>query len=161
MNNKIKVKITLILDNIRSSENVGSIFRTADAGGVERIYLIGITPNPVDRFGRLNPKINKASLGAEKNILWEHFENIGDVIEKLKKDDYKIVSLEQNENSIDYRDLKIKEKIALIAGNEVSGISAETQKQSDEIIEIPMAGDKESLNVSVATGIALFSILKK
>lgn len=155
------MKITLILDNIRSSENVGSIFRTADAGGVEKIYLIGITPNPVDRFGRPNPKINKASLGAEKNIPWEHFENTNEVIEKLKKEDYKIVSLEQNKNSIDYRDLKIKEKIAMIVGNEVNGVSIDAQKESDEIIEIPMAGEKESLNVSVATGIALFSLLKK
>lgn len=161
MNNKIKVKIILILDNIRSSENVGSIFRTGDAGGVEKIYLIGITPNPVDRFGRPNPKITKASLGAEKSIPWEHSENIIEVIEKLKKEDYKIVTLEQSENSIDYRDLKITEKIALILGNEVNGVSLDAQKESDEIIEIPMAGDKESLNVSVATGIALFSLLKK
>lgn len=155
------MKITLILDNIRSSENVGSIFRTGDAVGVEKIYLIGITPDPLDRFGRPNPKIEKASLGAEKTIPWEHFENITEVIESLKKEGYKILSLEQNEKSIDYRDLKIKEKIALIVGNEVSGVSMDAQKESDEIIEIPMAGDKESLNVSVATGIALFSLLKK
>ena len=155
------MKITLILDNIRSSENVGSIFRTSDAVGVEKIYLIGITPNPLDRFGRPNPKIEKASLGAEKNIPWEHFENITEVIESLKKEGYKIVSLEQNEKSIDYRDLKIKEKIALIVGNEVNGVSMDAQNESDEIIEIPMAGNKESVNVSVATGVALFSLLKK
>lgn len=155
------MKIILILDNIRSSENVGSIFRTADATGVEKIYLVGITPNPIDRFGRPNPKINKASLGAENTIPWEARDNIMEVLEKLKKENYKIVSLEQNEKSIDYRDLETKEKIALIVGNEVGGVSEVAQKESDEIIEIPMAGDKESLNVSVATGIALFSLLKK
>lgn len=155
------MKINLILDNIRSSENVGSIFRTADAVGVSRIFLVGITPSPIDRFGRENPKIKKASLGAEKNISWENAEDIEEVIKKLKKENYKIVSLEQSEKSIDYRDLKIKGNIALIVGNEVEGVSSKALRDSDEIIEIKMKGKKESLNVSVATGIALFSFLRK
>lgn len=149
----------LILDNIRSTHNVGSIFRTADAVGISKIYLVGVTPAPIDRFGRERNDISKVALGAEKNIKWEHIENILDIIGSLKKEGFEIVALEQSENSVDYKEFVAPNKMALILGEEVSGIEKETLGVCDSIIEIPMRGEKESLNVSVATGVALFRIL--
>ena len=149
----------LILDNIRSTHNVGSIFRTADAVGISKIYLVGVTPAPIDRFGRERNDISKVALGAEKNIKWEHIENILDIIGSLKKEGFEIVALEQSENSVDYKEFVSPNKMALILGEEVSGIEKETLDVCDSIIEIPMRGEKESLNVSVATGVALFRIL--
>ena len=149
----------LILDNIRSTHNVGSIFRTADAVGISKIYLVGVTPAPIDRFGRERNDISKVALGAEKNIKWEHVENILDIIFGLKKEGFEIVALEQSENSVDYKEFVAPNKMALILGEEVSGIEKETLDVCDSIIEIPMRGEKESLNVSVATGVALFRIL--
>lgn len=149
----------LILDNIRSTHNVGSIFRTADAVGISKIYLVGVTPAPIDRFGRERNDISKVALGAEKNIKWEHIENILDIIGSLKKEGFEIVALEQSENSVDYKEFVAPNKMALILGEEVSGIEKETLDVCDSIIEIPMRGEKESLNVSVATGVALFRIL--
>lgn len=149
----------LILDNIRSTHNVGSIFRTADAVGISKIYLVGVTPAPIDRFGRERNDISKVALGAEKNIKWEHVENILDIIFGLKKEGFEIVALEQSENSVDYKEFVAPNKMALILGEEVSGIEKETLGVCDSIIEIPMRGEKESLNVSVATGVALFRIL--
>ena len=152
----------LILDNIRSTHNVGSIFRTADAAGVGMIYLVGTTPTPVDKFGRKRKDIAKASLGAEETISWKYEKTIVPVISKLKKAGYAVVSLEQSPKSIDYKKagklLKGK-PIAIILGNEVEGVSQKALIKSDYIVEIPMKGKKESLNVSVATGIALFRLL--
>lgn len=153
------MKKYLILENIRSSENVGSIFRTADAIGIDKIFLIGITPRPIDRFGREQNKIAKTALGAEKTIDWEYIETISEVIQKLKSENIEIVSLEQSANSIDYKSYTLEKDFALILGAEVDGVSKEALEQSDVIIEIPMVGEKESLNVSVAVGIALFRIL--
>ena len=158
--NKIKKKeIVLILENIRSAENVGSIFRTADAVGVSKIYLVGYTPDPVDRFGKPQKGVVKASLGAEKSIPWEHHTTITSLIKKLKKDSFEIVSLEQSEKSIPYTKYTAK-KCALVLGNEVTGVSQKTLNSSDVIIEISMNGEKESLNVSVATGEALFQLIQ-
>lgn len=153
-------KIVLILDNIRSTHNVGSIFRTADGAGVSKIYLVGVTPSPLDRFGRERKDIAKVALGAEKKIEWEHKDKIEILLKGLKEEGYKIVALEQDQNSIDYKKFKPKFPLALILGEEVSGISKKTLNICDTIIEIPMMGEKESLNVSVATGIALYSILR-
>lgn len=152
----------LILDNIRSTHNVGSIFRTADAAGVGMIYLIGTTPTPIDQFGRKRKDIAKTSLGAEDVISWKYSKTILPVISKLKKAGYVIVSLEQSIKSVDYTKAAklLKGKpIVLILGNEVDGVSQKALEKSDYIVEIPMKGVKESLNVSVATGIALFRLL--
>ena len=140
----------VILNNIRSNENVGSIFRTCDAVGVSKIYLVGITPAPLDRFNRVNTGLTKASLGAEKSVEWEKIESLGEVIRKLNPTslklrgtkEFKIVGIEQDKKSIDYRDIKqsvaSREHLALVFGNEVEGLSKEDLKLCDEIIEIPM-----------------------
>jgi len=160
--------INLILDNIRSIHNVGSIFRTAETLGISKIYCLGTTPTPLDRFGNKRKDFAKVSLGAEDSLKWEHIES-GDVanneilnlIKKLKKEGYKIISLEQASNSVDYKDIKIKdiENVAIILGNEVDGVSKDLLKVSDVIAEIPMRGEKESLNVSISAGIFLYRLL--
>jgi 23S rRNA (guanosine2251-2'-O)-methyltransferase len=151
----------LILDNIRSTHNVGAIFRTADAINISEIFLVGITPCPIDRFGRPRQDIAKSALGAEKNITWHHFDNqtILDKILQMKKEQFKIVAIEQSGKSIDYKKISKTNKMVFIVGNEVCGLSADILNLCDVVAEIPMRGQKESLNVSVATGIALFRIL--
>lgn len=143
----------VICDNIRSLENIGSIFRTADALGVAKIYLCGICGTPP------NPKISKTALGAEKNIPWEYTKQTGRLIDKLKKQGIEVAALEQDKNSIDYAKYRPKFPIALIVGNEVKGISPKILKKCDKVIELPMVGKKESLNVSVAFGIAGYEII--
>lgn len=152
-------QIHLLLHNIRSTHNVGAIFRTADATGVKKIYVSGITPAPIDRFGRARPDISKASLGAEKTVEWESISDVKYLIKKLKKEKFQIVAVEQDKKSIDYRELKKKENILVIVGNEVDGVDKELLDLCDEIVEIPMLGKKESLNVSVATGVVLYSLI--
>ena len=152
-------KSVLILDNIRSEQNVASIFRTADCAGISKIYLCGITPCPIDRFGRIDKKISKISLGAEKTVAWEKCSDTISAIKELKKDGFQIIAVEQSEKSIDYKEVKPKFPIAIVMGMEVEGISKEILTHCDIIAEIPMRGQKESLNVSVATGIAVFKIL--
>ncbi|HBM46178.1 MAG: tRNA/rRNA methyltransferase [Parcubacteria group bacterium GW2011_GWF2_38_76] len=156
--NKTK-ELYLILDDIRSNFNVGSIFRIADCAGVRKIFLGGITPTPVDRFGRDNSELKKVSLGAEDTVFWEKVSSVSRLINKLKKDGFEIVSLEQSNNSIDYKKFKLKQNTALILGNEVAGVKKNILKSSDKIIEIKMKGKKESLNVAVATGITVFRLL--
>ncbi len=152
-------QIHLLLHNIRSTHNVGAILRTADAVGVAKVYFSGYTPAPIDRFGRSRSDIAKASLGAEKSVEWETVESPIELIKKLKKDKYTILSLEQDSKSIDYREVKLKNNTLLIVGNEVDGVEKDILDLSDEILEIPMFGKKESLNVSVATGIVLYSLI--
>ncbi len=147
----------LILDNIRSTHNVGSIFRTADTAGISKIYLVGTTPDPIDRFGRDQSDIAKTALGAEKSIKWEHLETTLLVLEKYPN--HFKVALEQSTNSIDYKTLIPKEKNIVILGAEVTGIPKEILDECDAVAEIPMSGMKESLNVSVATGVFLFRFL--
>jgi 23S rRNA (guanosine2251-2'-O)-methyltransferase len=149
----------LILDNIRSTHNVGAIFRTADAVGISKIYLVGITPAPVDRFNRPRADIAKSALGAEKTVPWQQVKTIAPLITKLKKEGYQIVAIEQSENSVDYKKIKVQKNTAFILGNEVSGIAKAVLKKCDVVAEIPMKGKKESLNVSVTAGIALFRML--
>jgi len=154
----MKKEIYLILHNIRSLYNVGSIFRTADARGVKKIYLIGYTPAPIDRFGKIRAEIHKTALGAENTVNWESYRNISTLLKKLRKEKIFLVAVEQNKKAINHKSLKARFPVALIFGNEVAGISQKILKKCDKIVEIPMHGKKESLNVSVAAGIILFSI---
>ncbi|MDP6571544.1 MAG: TrmH family RNA methyltransferase [Patescibacteria group bacterium] len=153
-----------ILHNIRSNHNVGSIFRTADAAGIEKIYLCGITPTPIDRFNRENTALTKVALRGHKYVDWEHTKSITKLLHTLKKDKYTIFAIEQSKKSKSIYNIKLTKtkakKTALIVGNEVKGLSASILKRSDEIIEIPMHGKKESLNVSVAFGIVIFQLIK-
>jgi 23S rRNA (guanosine2251-2'-O)-methyltransferase len=155
------VDTILILHNIRSVHNVGSIFRTADAAGVAKIYLTGYTPTPLDRFSRERKDFIKVSLGAEKSVLWESAAQLTPVLKKLKKDGYEIIAIEQSAKSTSLFEYKAAGKpVAVIMGNEVLGISTQSLQYADHILEIPMHGKKESLNVSVAAGIALFEIIR-
>jgi len=155
-------KCVLVLDNIRSVENAGSIFRTAEGFGVSKIILVGITPAPRDRFGRKRNDFAKVSLGAEDLISWEQESNIKSRILNLKSQGFHITALEQHQNSIklgSYEANKL-DKLVLIVGSEVDGVSKEALELADSIVEIPMMGEKESLNVSVATGVALYHLNK-
>lgn len=143
----------VICDNIRSLENIGSIFRTADALGVKKIFLCGISGQPP------NHKISKTALGAEKAIPFEYYKQTWRLIDKLKNNKIQVVALEQSKKAIDYRKLKPKFPLALIVGNEVEGISKKILDKSDKIIFLPMMGQKESLNVSVAFGVAGYQIM--
>jgi len=136
----------VILDNIRSLENIGSIFRTADAIGVSKIFLCGICGRPPHH------KISKTALGAEKIVAFEYYRQTGRLIDKLKKQGIQIVALEQAEKDVDYRKFKPKLPLALVLGNEVKGIPQRILGKCDKIIYLPMSGQKESLNVSVAFG---------
>ena len=149
----------IILPDIRSALNVGSIFRTADAVGTGKIYLIGYTPAPVDKFGRVNKEIAKTALGAEKNIAWVKMAGLSCLLAKLKKENFYLIAVEQAKNSVDYKKIKVKTKTAFIFGNEVSGLPKSILKKCDIIAEVPMAGEKESLNVAVSVGVVLFRTL--
>lgn len=154
-------EVAVLLHNIRSTHNVGSIFRTADAAGVSRVYLTGYTPTPTDRFGRVQKDIAKTALGAEKFLPWEHRVSPARLISKLKKEGWEVVGVEQDARARDYRTFRVKGKTMLVFGNEVTGISKDIRKRCDSLIEIPMHGKKESLNVSVAAGIVLFAVSSK
>ncbi len=160
---KTQGEIIVVLDNIRSTFNVGSIFRTSDALGIDKIILCGTTPTPKDRFGRDREDIAKVSLGAEKTIASEYFATTLSAVKKLKKEGYKIIMIEQSDKSVDYKKIKIKQgdRVAFVMGTEVEGLSPNLLKLADQVAEIPMFGNKESLNVSVAFGVALFRILNK
>ena len=152
------MKIAVLLHNVRSAHNVGSIFRTADAAGAAKVFLSGYTPRPIDRFGRVQKDITKTALGAEKFLAWEYKKSPTVIISKLKKVGWHITAVEQNKKSMDYKKFRLKKPTLFIFGNEVEGIPTNILKQCDAILEIPMHGRKESLNVSVAAGIILFSI---
>jgi len=142
----------VVCDNIRSLENIGSIFRTADALAVDKIFLGGICGKPP------HSKISKTALGAENNVEWEHQWQTWRIIDKLKKQGVKIIALEQTKKSVPYTKFKPKFPLALIVGNEIKGISPSVLKKADKIIHLPMLGKKESLNVSVAFGIAGYHV---
>jgi tRNA G18 (ribose-2'-O)-methylase SpoU len=152
-------EVIVILDSIRSTYNVGSIFRTADALGVRQIILGGTTPAPVDRFGRERADIAKVSLGAEKSVSWKYAKSVLPVLKKLKKEGYQIIAIEQSEKSMDYKKVRVSDRVAFVMGAEVEGVNKSILKVADIIAEIPMFGQKESLNVSVSFGVALFRIL--
>lgn len=161
-----KKKFYLILHDVRSLYNLGAILRTAEGAGINKVFLTGYTPSLVDRFGKARKEVVKTALGAERLVALEKFADISRLIEKLKKEKIFVVALEQNSEAISYKKFaanyrqKIKNKsgLALILGNEVLGLSKDILKKSDVIIQIPMRGKKESLNVSVAAGIALFEL---
>jgi len=148
-----------ILHNIRSVHNVGSFFRTAEAAGIDKIYFTGYTPSPNDRFGKKRTDVSKVALGAEDLVLWEEGTSIKELISKLKKEGFTVVAVEQDEKSISYKDInKLSHKdVAFIFGNETDGIEKEILDICDSILEIPMSGKKESINVSVAGGVILFT----
>lgn len=150
-------KTVLILHNIRSTHNVGSIFRTADAVGVKKIYISGYTPAPRDRFGREQKDIAKTALGAHHSVLWEQID-IPKLLPKLQQEGFVVAALEQDPRAVLIHTYTRPEKLALIVGNEVRGVSKQIRDKSDVTLEIPMYGNKESLNVSVATGVALYTL---
>lgn len=155
----------LILHNIRSAHNVGSMFRTADGAGVDEIILSGYTPVPPRKdalyLTDADKALRKTALGAEEYVPWKKYASLTRVLNRLKEDGYAVIALEQNDGSIDYRTYRSvkSNNIALIVGNEVEGVDAKILKRCDAVIEIPMHGKKNSLNVAVATGIALYQIM--
>ena len=146
----------VICDSLRSLHNVGSVFRTADGVGIGKVYLCGITGMPDTQ--KHERQISKVALGAQNYVKWEYVKQSWRLVEKLKKEGYQIVSLEQTPKSISYLKFKPKFPLALIVGNEGKGVKKSLLKRSDQIIDIPMRGKKESLNVSVAFGIAAYWI---
>ena len=152
-----KTPLVVILDNIRSCNNIGSGFRTSDALLIEKIYLCGITATPP------NKDIHKTALDAEKSVDWEYFENTEAVVSKLKNEGYKVYAIEQVENSISLPDFQPAEngKIAIIFGNEVKGVKQTVVDICDGSIEIPQFGTKHSFNISVSAGIVLWDIFRK
>lgn len=154
--------VEVILDNIRSFHNVGSIFRTADGAGVKKIYLCGITPTPIDQFSQKNLKLTKVSLGAEDFVAWEYKKSTSRLIRTLRKRGYQILALEQHKSAQSYKLINLSpkelDKTVLVVGTEVKGINQSVLELVDTIIEIPMKGQKESLNVSVAFGVAIYQL---
>lgn len=146
----------VILHDIRSHYNVGAIFRTCDAAGVSKVYLCGYTPAPLDRFGRAVPEIHKTALGAELSVTWESVADIADLIIKLQQEGVVVVAVEQSAEAVMLPDFKVPAKVAYILGSETEGINEEILKQVDSVLELPMKGEKESLNVSVTAGIVLY-----
>ncbi len=157
---KNKQENILIIHNVRSVQNVGAMFRTVDAAGINKIYLTGYTPAPVDRFGRKRGDLAKSALGAEEFVHWESKKNLPALMRSLRVEGFFIIGIEQDKKSIDYKKIKLKDKNVFIVGAEVTGIPKNVLSKCDAIAEIPMKGNKESLNVSVSLGIALFQILK-
>ena len=162
----VRTDLVVVLHSIRSVHNVGSIFRTADAAGVKKIYLCGITPAPIDRFGRPRKDFTKVSLGAEKSVEWEKVSarKINGLFRDLKSRKYEVLAVEQSPRSILYYKHSVYERscingVALVLGNEVKGLPQPVLKRADRILEIPMRGKKESLNVAVAFGIVAFGLL--
>ena len=152
-----KTPIILVLDDIRSLHNIGSVFRTADAFLIEKIYLCGITATPP------NKEINKTALGATDTVAWEHNENVLEVIENLKKEEVTVLAIEQVESAVFLQDFEAEKdkKYALVFGNEVYGVSQEAVAICDGCIEIPQLGTKHSLNISVSAGIVVWDLFKK
>ena len=150
--NQKRLPVSVVLNNIRSLYNVGSIFRTADGAGVEKIWLCGITGYPP------NNQISKTALGAELRVSWEYQSDIVVVLKELKAQGYQLVLLEQLEESSLYQDFVAQSPTCLIVGNEIEGVSQQILDLCDEAIEIEMAGVKNSLNVSVAFGVAIYHI---
>jgi len=152
-----KIPVVVILDNIRSAMNVGSVFRSSDAFAIERIILVGITAKPPSR------EITKTAIGATSSVDWSHVTHIEDSLKKLKSEGYTIASIEQTDRSKSLLDWEIlpNEKIAIVMGNEVDGVSDEALQLSDVAVEIPQYGTKHSLNVSVCTGVVLWDVSRR
>ena len=151
----------LIIENVRSAYNVGAMFRTADGAGIAKIFLVGYTPTPIDRFGRVQSEISKTSLGASETIAWESADTSVAVIAKLQSEGFIAVAIEQSPTAISLKDFVVPEQVVYIMGSEVTGVTAETLDAVDQVVDIPMLGAKESLNVSVAAGIVMYHGLVK
>lgn len=157
-------KLVVIAHNLRSTHNIGSLLRTCDCLGVQQVVFTGYTPYPLTEHDsrlpheamKINKQITKTALGAEKTLRWQHAEKIESAIQELKSEDYEIVALEQADNSVILPDFKPPEKLAIIIGREVEGIEPEVLRQANVVLEIPMLGHKESLNVTQAAAIALY-----
>ena len=152
VNRKLSLPFTLVLNNIRSLYNVGSIFRTADGAGIEKIWLCGITGTPPDN------QISKTALGAEKEVPWEFCPDVKICVQKLREQGYKIILLEQTAESIPYENYEPDEKVCLVLGNEIGGVSEALLQYTDQALEIEMSGLKNSLNVSDAFGVVAYHI---
>ncbi len=152
---------SLILSDLRSVHNVGSIFRTANALGFDKIYLCGTTPTPLDNYGVPRKDFLKVSLGAEKTTRWEYVVDTKELVKKLRADGYYVIAIEQDEKAVDYKtvDIKGKEKAAFVLGAEVGGLPKDILDEVSVIAEIPMLGTKDSLNVTIAFGVAAYRIL--
>ena len=152
-----KTPICIVLDNVRSLNNIGSVFRTADAFLIEKIYLCGITATPPHK------DIHKTALGATDSVAWEHRESTMELLEELREEGYTSLAVEQAENAVMLNDFKVEEnkKYALIFGNEVKGVSQEVVSASDLVLEIPQYGTKHSLNISVSVGIVVWDLWSK
>ena len=150
-----------VLDNLRSVYNVGSIFRTANAVGIEKIILCGTTPTPVDKKGERRKDFAKVALGAEDTVVWEYQEETVKTLKTLRQEGCYVVAFEQDGVSVDYKEVNItaKENIVFVIGPEVTGMSQEVLSECDVIAEIPMLGTKESLNVTIAFGVGVYRIL--
>lgn len=155
-------RLVLMIHNVRSALNVGALFRTADGAGVERVILTGYTPVPALAGKKyLTPaekSLTKTALGAEHSVPWKRYSSFSAAVRKLRVEGFEIAGLEQSEGSIDYREYRSRFPVALVVGNEPKGIDCRIVRQCDAVIEIPMRGMKNSLNVAVAAGIALFTI---
>lgn len=152
-----KTPVIVILDNVRSLNNIGSVFRTADAFLIEKIYLCGITAKPPHK------DIQKTALGATETVEWEYYEDTLEIVEKLKADGIKVFSIEQTENSVMLNDFELQkgENCAVIFGNEVRGVQQKVVSASSGVIEIPQLGSKHSLNIAVSTGVVLWDLFVK
>lgn len=152
-----KTPLILVLDDIRSLHNIGSVFRTADAFLIEKIYLCGITATPP------NKEIHKTALGATETVTWEHHNNVLEVIQKLKEENVKTLAIEQVERAVFLQNFKVdqNQKYALVFGNEVHGVSQDAVALCDGCIEIPQLGTKHSLNISVSAGIVVWDLFQK
>ena len=150
-----KMPIVVVLENIRSAYNVGSIFRTADAFLLQGMYICGYTAFPPHK------EIRKTALGADETVHWKHFKKIGDALEELRAEGFRIYAVEQASNSISLEQFRYGgEKVAVVLGNEVTGVEQSTIEQADGVIEIPQLGMKHSLNVSVAAGVVLWELVR-
>ena len=151
-----KTPIVVVLDNVRSMNNIGSVFRTADAFRIEKIYLCGITATPPHR------DIHKTALGAEDSVDWEYVENTLDCVQRLHDAGYAVYSVEQVEGSVMLQDFASEgRKTAVVFGNEIDGVAQEVVDASDRCLEIPQFGTKHSLNVSVTAGIVMWDLFSK
>jgi len=149
-----KNKIIIVLDNVRSLHNVGSVFRTADAFLIEEIFLCGVTGTPP------NKEMEKTALGATDSVKWKHFKSTFEAINALKEKSYRIYAVEQAEKSIPLNKFYAEEKMALVFGNEVYGVEQEIVDVCDSVIEIPQLGTKHSLNIAVSVGVVLWEIMR-
>ena len=152
-----KIPVTVVLDNVRSLNNIGAIFRTCDAFAVEGVALCGVSGTPP------SPEIHKTALGAENSVDWRYFATTAEAVDTLRAEGHAIICLEQVKGSVSLNDFRAEKglRYALVAGNEVDGVGQETVDMADSCIEIPQSGTKHSLNVSVSTAVALWEFYKQ